>query len=80
MTLPITDGLVAEYNFVQGESPTTLYDISGNGHHGTCIGRQNQEERFDTLGVGEGAPAGRRLVEPHLLDLAGQSDVRPRDR
>ena len=28
--LPVTDGLVAEYNFVQGEDPAVLYDISGN--------------------------------------------------
>jgi len=38
MTLPITDGLVAAYDFVQGDDPTILYDISGNRHHGTIIG------------------------------------------
>ncbi len=38
MTLPITAGLVAAYDFVQGVNPATLYDISGNGHHGTISG------------------------------------------
>jgi PKD repeat protein len=36
--LPVTDGLVAEYNFVQGDDPAILYDISGNEHHGTIYG------------------------------------------
>ena len=35
---PITEGLVAAYDFRQGDDPTTLYDISGNGNHGTIIG------------------------------------------
>ena len=34
----VTDGLVAAYDFQQGDTPTILYDISGNGHHGTIIG------------------------------------------
>ena len=38
MTLPVTEGLVAAYDFVQGDDPTILYDISGNGHHGTIYG------------------------------------------
>ncbi len=36
--LPVTDGLIAAYDFQQGDTPTTLYDISGNGHHGTIYG------------------------------------------
>lgn len=36
--LPVTDGLVAAYDFQQGDTPTTLYDISGNGHHGAITG------------------------------------------
>lgn len=38
MPLPVTVGLVAAYDFVQGGDPGTLYDISGNGHHGTISG------------------------------------------
>jgi len=36
--LPVTDGLVAAYDFRQGADPATLYDISGNGHNGTITG------------------------------------------
>jgi hypothetical protein len=36
--LPVTDGLVAAYDFRQGANAATLYDISGNGHHGTITG------------------------------------------
>lgn len=38
MPLPVTVGLVAAYDFVQGGDPGTLYDISGNGHNGTISG------------------------------------------
>jgi hypothetical protein len=34
-TAPATPGIVALYDFVQGASPTTLYDRSGNGNNGT---------------------------------------------
>ena len=36
--LPVTNGLVAAYDFVQGDDQTILYDISGDGHHGTIYG------------------------------------------
>jgi peptidoglycan/xylan/chitin deacetylase (PgdA/CDA1 family) len=38
MGLPVTEGLVTAYDFVQGDDPTILYDLSGNGHHGTISG------------------------------------------
>ena len=37
-SLPVTDGLVAAWDFQQREGSATLYDISGNGHHGTITG------------------------------------------
>ncbi|HHV14018.1 MAG TPA: polysaccharide deacetylase family protein, partial [Clostridiales bacterium] len=36
--LPITDGLVAAYDFQPGPSQSILYDLSGNKHHGTISG------------------------------------------
>ena len=36
--LPVTNGLVAAYDFVQGDDPTILYDISGNNRTGEITG------------------------------------------
>ena len=36
--VPITDGLVAEYDFQEGANPAILYDVSGNGHDGSISG------------------------------------------
>ncbi len=71
--LPVTDGLVAAYDFRQGADPATLYDISGNGHNGVISGGATWVDEGiafdgvdDTVNLGTGLGS----LEEHTVIIA----------
>jgi len=71
--LPVTDGLVAAYDFRQGADPATLYDISGNGHNGTITGGATWVDEgiaFDGVNGVVNLGTGLGSLEEHTIIIA----------